>query len=139
MKRVVFVGITDKVSLSPFDSSTKSGAILDQIIEKLNCSCFKMNYVPFAPLNELGKLRYPNQVELAQAYLPFLKSIKELNPDLLVVCGNMVWNELKKHSFSSCDIIKIYHPSYVWVYQKSQVGTYVEQTVIQIKKILALD
>lgn len=99
MKRVVFVGITDKVSLSPFDSSTKSGAILDQIIEKLNCSCFKMNYVPFAPLNELGKLRYPNQVELAQVYLPFLKSIKELNPDLLVVCGRWFGMNLKNILF----------------------------------------
>ena len=136
MKKIIFVGITNKEGKNPFDSSTKSGAILDAIIAQLDAKCEKTNYVSYAPKDQNGKLRYPTKIELDQAYLDFQTNIFKQNPDLLVVCGTMIFKELKKHGFDFCNILKIYHPSYIWVYKRKQLDSYIHDVCQQIKEII---
>lgn len=136
MKKIIFVGITNKEGKEPFDSSTKSGAILDVIIDQLDAQCEKMNYVSYAPKDQNGKLRYPTKEELNQAYSEFQANILKHNPDLLVVCGTMIFKELKQHGFDSCNILKIYHPSYIWVYKRKQLDSYIRDVCKQIKEII---
>lgn len=137
MKKVVFVGITDKNGKEPFDSSTKSGQIIDLIIKELPCCCEKINYISYAPLDELGKLRYPTKGELSDAFPFFQQTILQLSPDLIVICGNMIFDELKRHSFSGWCFLKIKHPSYVWVYHRKELDGYINETVKQINKIIS--
>lgn len=136
MKKVVFVGISNKCDKSAFDCSTASGKIIEHIIKHLSCACEKINYVSYAPTDLSGKLRYPTKEELHDSYQSFICHVKTLKPDLLVVCGNLVFKELKRHDFSFCKILRIYHPSYIWVYKRSELDHYYEETLDQIKKII---
>lgn len=136
MKKICFVGITNKVHLEPFDFSTKSGQIIQEIISRLDVMAFKMNYVDYAPIGENGKLRYPTKSELREAFPVFQEKILNLAPDLLVVCGNMVAKELEIHQFYQDKILVIYHPSYVYVYQRNHTEQYILDVVKQIKEII---
>lgn len=135
-KKVCFVGITDKIGLEPFDCSTKSGMIIVQIMELLDYECEKINYVSYPPLNEKGRLRYPTKKEMQEAFPGFQESILKMKPDLLVVCGKMVAGVLKQHSFFQDKILVIYHPSYIYVYQRNKIEQYILETVQKIKEIM---
>lgn len=132
----MFLGITDKVGKTAFDSTTKSGEIIEDIIKKLPCECFKMNFVSFPPLKENGKLRYPTREELEDSVSSFKTSIEELQPNLIVVCGKMIFNFLKKKQLYQDKTIMIYHPSYIWVYQRKNLECYKNDVVKQIVKML---
>ncbi len=138
MSKVCFVGITDKIGMKPFDPSTKSGIIIDQIISQLDFDCDKINYVSFSPLSENGKLRYPTKDELTNSFVSFQERISQIQPDLLVVCGKMIAKELQKHNFYQDKVLIIYHPSYVYVYKRNHIDSYVQEVVKQIKEIILL-
>lgn len=133
MKKICFVGISDKVGLSPFDSSSHSGKIVDQIIARLNVQAFKINYVSFPPLDEKGKLRYPTKKELEDSFPVFQKKVLEINPDVLVICGNMISKEIQKYRFYVDRSITIYHPSYIYVYHRKEIEQYIQDVVSKIQ------
>jgi len=136
MKKVCFVGITNKIGLEAFDSSTKSGEIIHQIISLLDVEAFLMNYVNDAPTNEHGVLRYPTSFELEASYDSFQQRILEINPDLIVVCGKMIAKELKKKNFYQDKVLVIYHPSYIYVYHRNDLESYLFDVVCKIKEII---
>ncbi len=43
MKRVIFVGMHNKEGRVPLCSRTKSGQLIDRVIEGVNCECLKTN------------------------------------------------------------------------------------------------
>ena len=132
MKTICIIGISDKSGKAPFDSSTNSGKIIDQIISKVDANFIKMNYVSFAPLDEFGNLRYPTKEELNASFFSFQERILKLNPDVLVVCGKMIAKELKKHHFYQDQILEISHPSYIWVYKRKLLNDYIQDVVMKL-------
>lgn len=138
MRCVCFVGISDKLEKKPFDSSTQSGIIVDEIISYLNIDCIKINYVSFAPVDEYGHLRYPTSLELMASFSDFKKKVEEIKPSLIVVCGKMVEKKLRKHNFYQDKILPIYHPSYIWVYKRKELDKYISETVRKINEKLIM-
>ena len=136
MKKVVFVGLSNKKDKEPFDKTTNSGKIINEIINCLDCECFKLNLVPFAPLNKFGKLRYPTKEEIQKSLNQFKKTIKRLNPDCIVGLGITVNNELKKIGEYQNILIFEKHPSYIYVYKKTYLEQYITNLVDKINKIL---
>ena len=136
MKKVVFVGLSNKKDKEPFDKTTNSGKIINEVINYLDCECFKLNLVPFAPLNKFGKLRYPTKEEIKKSLNDFKKTIKKLNPDCIVGLGNIVNNELKKIEEYQSFLICEKHPSYIYVYKKIYLKQYKTNLIDKINKIL---
>ncbi len=137
MKTVCFVGISDKEGMEPFDSQTKSGMLVDQMISLMNVNAIKINYVSFPPLNEKGKLRYPTKEELQNSFPFFREQIDLIQPDVIVVFGNLVKKEFFHYHFCLEKTIFVYHPSYVYVYKRDQISFYVNDVVGQIKRRLS--
>jgi len=72
MYKIAIVGISNKPNCSPMDDTTNTGKIINMIIEYFpEIEFYKTNLVNFAPLNELGKLRYPTKQEVNDN-IPFL-------------------------------------------------------------------
>lgn len=138
MKKVLLVGISNKEGKEPFDSSTASGRIVDQMIVRIPCEFFKINYVNFAPLDLEGKMRYPTKEELTNSFPSFCSRVKVIEPDLIVVFGKMIADELKKRGYCDYPILSLAHPSYIWVYRRNELDCYLEKAVFQIKDKLNL-
>ena len=132
MKNVLFIGLSDKVGCTPLQSGTKSGDLIDKIIEKVNSNCYKVNLVNFAPLDENNKLRYPNKQEMDLGYINLEKVIESLQPCICVCLGDKVSKYLSKKSEG---FISIKHPSYIAVYKRSTMDKYISESaeLIELK------
>lgn len=139
MKTILFVGISNKRDKDPFDSSTNSGKIIDSIVRGISCDCYKMNYVSYPPLDDLGRLRYPTKEELRNSFPEFQKKVQMLHPDLIIVCGKMILKELERHEYKKYPILSILHPSYIWVYHRKELDQYIKDTKEKIKEVLNLE
>lgn len=129
--KVIFIGLSNKIDQTPLASGTLSGNLVDRIINELNYECIKTNLVDFAPTNESGKLRYPNQAEI-EADWPRLSSlIDELSPCVCVCLGEKVYRFLSGRT-KSC--LKIRHPAYVSIYKNKDTDRYVKESVLAINK-----
>ena len=126
MKKVVFIGLSNKKDKEPFDKTTNSGKIINEVINHLDCKCFKINLVPYAPLNESGKLRYPTKEEIAESINYLNEQLENIKPDCIVGLGNMVNKELKKIEKYQNILICETHPSYVYVYKKRELNQYIK-------------
>ena len=130
--KVLFVGLSNKPNVEPFDSSTNSGKVVDSIINKLECDCHKVNLVNYAPVNENNKLRYPTTNEISAVIPEFMEFVTNLKPDLIVAFGNVVSNELQKIDMLNCKIIYHKHPSYILVFQRKNLENYISKIVSEI-------
>lgn len=133
MKTVLFIGLSDKVGCTPLQSNTKSGIIIDKIIINLNHSCYKINLVNFAPLDENSKLRYPNKEEMDKGYNNLKEYINYLNPDLCVLLGNKVTKYL---SNKIDNFVSIKHPSYISVYKSKYIENYIKESIELINNVI---
>lgn len=133
LKSVLFIGLSNKVGCTPLQSGTKSGDLIDKIIEKVKSNCYKVNLVNFAPLDENNKLRYPNKEEMDLGYMNLEKVINELQPCICVCLGDKVCKYLSKKLEV---FISIKHPSYIAVYKRKEIDTYINETADFINEIL---
>lgn len=136
MKKVVFVGLSNKKDKEPFDNTTSSGKIINEVVNQLDCECFKLNLVPYAPTDKSGKLRYPTKKEIKESLNYLKKEIKKLNPDCIVGLGNIVNNELKKIKEYQSILICEKHPSYIYVYKKTYLEQYKTNLIDKINQKL---
>lgn len=135
-KRVVFVGLSNKINQEPFDIATNSGKIINEIIDKLNCECYKINLVPYAPVDELGKLRYPNKKELKEGLLLLEIELDKINPTCIVGLGNIVHKNLKKLDKYKNILLLKKHPSYIYVYKRKELDDYINDIILNIKRMI---
>lgn len=133
--KIIFVGLSNKPGKEPFDASTNSGKVVDIIIKQINCDCFKVNLVNFAPLDQTGKLRYPTKTEIIQSKAEFLDYTYKINPDLIISFGSIVSNELRKIDFKDIKIIYKQHPSYIYIYKRKKLDSYIDDIVAEIKLV----
>jgi len=132
MYKVAIVGISNKQNCVPLDNSTNTGKIIDRIITYFpEVEFYKTNLVNFAPLNELGKLRYPTKQEVEDNMQFLLNNIRKF--DVIICLGNKVTNYL---TGKIDNIISIKHPSYIWVYKRKELDGYINGTTEIIKEFL---
>lgn len=130
--KIVLIGLSNKKEMEPFDSSTPSGKIIDKIIDRVDGEFYKLNLVPYAPLDKNGKLRYPNLSEIKMEIPNLKKRINEIHPDLIIGFGSIVGKELKKIKEFDNKLIIEKHPSYIYVYQRKELKQYINHIVLKI-------
>ena len=142
--RIIWIGISmQKDSKKAFDEKFLSGKILARIQEGLGGFVhYYENLVDFAPLNENGKLRYPNVLEIAEGRARLLKVLEEVNPSAIFTLGSLVTKSMGKalevdldfpksidykKTFARWSIIPIHHPAYIGVYKRKEIDKYISE------------
>jgi hypothetical protein len=129
MKRIAFVGLTNKVGKQPLDDSTSTGKIISEITYGLGQeieSC-RINLVQYAPVDSDGKLRYPNKEEIAEGALSLNAWISNNNPDVIVLLGKIV-----SDSVIFDNSISVEHPAYA--IRNGRKKTYIDDVITKIRK-----
>jgi DNA polymerase len=113
---------------------------------------YRTNLVKCAPLNETGKLRYPNRKEI-DLCLPHLEmEIDELAPQIVFLLGNKVIDAVSRHfstEFEKWDgfnysfqkhgnayFVPVHHPSYIHVYKRKMIDEYISGLERVINQLL---
>ena len=141
---IMFVGISAKIKETedeiPLSENTNSGKLIKMIEERLleennNVSCYRSNMVKCVPLNEKGKIRYPDSLEIKNCIDNLVYELSIVKPKVVVLLGRLVEKHLKKKIIElGYNTITIYHPSYIHVYRKKEIEKYVEESSKNILK-----
>ena len=103
--------------------------------ENNNLLCYRSNMVKCVPLNEEGKIRYPDNLEIENCIENLEYELNIVNPKVVVFLGRLVEKYLKKKIIElGYNVITIYHPSYIYVYRKKEIEKYVEESSKNILK-----
>ena len=143
---IMWVGLSakkvDNVNKAiPLSNDTNSGMIIEMIEKKLNNYCFyKTNLVKCLPLDEKGKLRYPNASEMESCVDNLIYEIDKINPKIIFVLGRKTYNFIikyfKKNNIFIDNIIYIEHPSYIYVYRRKFIDDYLSKVVNIVRNIM---
>lgn len=125
MRKVIFVGIHNKPGMKPLDSRTKTGRLVDLIIEGLSPIVFtavKSNLWEVDPSSE------------RDAFAKWAKRV-DLDPgrDIVVLLGGQVTKQFAVEHYTT-RVVAIPHPSHVWSYlnQKEYVKAAIEKIKIEL-------
>lgn len=155
--QVFWVGLSAKKVTSlnekPLSPSTNSGSILCKVEE--NCesvNMYKTNLVKCLPLDNAGKLRYPNKKEIDLCIPNLCSEIEELSPRIIFLLGGKVTDAIIRHYSISLSkwngfdytgtkhkqmyFVPVHHPSYVYVYKRKQIDEYVSGLKKLIQQIV---
>ena len=145
--QVLWVGLSAKKATcddeTPLSKSTNSGAIIHRIEESLDgVSTYKTNLVKCLPLDDRQKLRYPNRQEIDDCFCNLEEEINSLAPKIVFLLGEKVYSSVAKRyrlSFDRIDgfnyqfvrhdgvyYVPVHHPSYIHVYKRKHVDTYIK-------------
>ena len=141
---IMFVGISAKIKETedeiPLSENTNSGKLIKMIEERLgeennNVSCYRSNMVKCVPLDEKGKIRYPDILEIENCIDNLVYELSIVKPKVVVLLGRLVEKYLKRKIIEQgYNTITIYHPSYIYVYRKKEIEKYVEESSKNILK-----
>ena len=141
---IMFVGISAKIKEKedeiPLSENTNSGKLIKMIEERLveennNILCYRSNMVKCVPLNEKGKIRYPDSLEIENCIDNLVYELSIVKPKIVILLGRLVEKYLKKKIIElGYNVITIYHPSYIYVYRKKEIEKYVEESSKNILK-----
>jgi uracil-DNA glycosylase family 4 len=144
----VKVGCTKKEQ--PLSDSTNSGKLIASIENKNKAVGFyKTNLVKCLPLNE-GKIRYPKKEEMSACDKHLHTEIDQIQPKLVFLLGKQVGDfvtERKDLKFSeefnyepfqkgNTLYVPVHHPSYILVYKRKQLDSYVNGITKIIKRFM---
>lgn len=127
--------------LSPLDSNSNSGKVVDMIeAQRENLSFYRTNLVKYAPLDERGKLRYPNPSEMAAAIPDLMREFREYQPKVIFLLGGRVGDFVQDYfkqnrRMTRAAVYRIHRPSFVYVYKRRQLEEYIREISEKIKKI----
>lgn len=145
--QVLWVGLSAKKATcddeTPLSKSTNSGAIIHRIEESLDgVSTYKTNLVKCLPLDDRQKLRYPNRQEIDDCFCNLEEEISTLAPKIVFLLGEKVYSSVGKRyrlSFNRINgfnyqyvkrdgvyYVPVHHPSYIHVYKRKLVDTYIQ-------------
>lgn len=141
---IMFLGISAKIKEKedemPLSENTNSGKLIKMIEERLleennNLLCYRSNMVKCVPLDEKGKIRYPDNLEIENCIENLVYELNIVNPKVVVFLGRLVEKHLKKKIMElGYNTITIYHPSYIYMYRKKEIEKYVEESSKNILK-----
>jgi hypothetical protein len=150
---VYFVGLSAKPMCEHLAAETRTGNIIEQIIDHLpSIKTIKTNLVKIPPIDQKGNLRYPNPNEMKLGWNELQSEMKQTFPDLLVTLGQQVSSFLRSQmgvqpaklllpsnfsyesyvSQSQSIILSVHHPSFIYVYHRKDIENYVENVAISI-------
>lgn len=159
----MWVGISAKppkngTAVSPLSEESNSGKIIKKIENSLpNLSFYKTNLVKCPPLTTDGKLRYPTEKEQDHWYPSFINELKSVQPKLVFVLGSLVSNYIFKKNgvkkikgfdpnfkyewfdINNVHFVPIHHPSYIHVYKRKKIESYVRSIKNLIPQINRFD
>lgn len=154
---VYFVGLSAKPHCEHLAPETRTGYIIEQIVQRLpSVRIVKTNLVRTPPLDQEGKLRYPNPNEMQRGWNELQHEMNRTSPDLLVTLGQQVSSFLRSQmgvqpakpqlpSDFSCGsylsqsrscILSVHHPSFVYVYHRKDIDNYVANVVLSISSLV---
>lgn len=142
--------IVSDSSETPLSSNTNSGKLINSIEFFLpTVSFYKTNLVKCVPL-EGGKIRYPSLPEMKSCHFHLKDEIDYFKPKVVFLLGKQVasfvlkgygitdvsFNEDFNYTHYMIDGIKyipIHHPSFILVYKRKRLSTYMEiiETIIR--------
>lgn len=141
---IMIIGISAKMKETedeiPLSENTNSGKLIKMIEERLgeennNVSCYRSNMVKCVPLDEKGKIRYPDILEIENCINNLVYELSIVRPKIVVLLGRLVEKHLKKKIIElGYNTITIHHPSYIHVYRKKEIEKYVEESSKNILK-----
>ena len=126
----------------PLEENTNSGLLIKEIEDVLpSLDYYKTNLVKCLPLDNKGKIRYPSTNEMNKCINNLLLEIEVMNPKIIFLLGNIVYNFISKYisknNIKINSLIKhIEHPSYIYVYKKKEKDNYIEKVINEIKKVI---
>lgn len=136
---VMWVGLSAKKvddvnETIPLCNDTNSGKIIELIEKKLeNLSFYKTNLVKCLPLDTNNKLRYPSNIEMKSCINNLIFETKELNPKIIFVLGKITYNFIeryyKKNGLDLSKFIYVEHPSYIYVYKRKNIDSYIDKII----------
>lgn len=145
--QVCWVGLSAKMIKNaderPLSPSTNSGKLICNVEENFcGISTYKTNLVKCVPLDERQKLRYPNKKEIESCIPNLEDEIRELFPRIVFLLGDKVSTAISKQfniefnewdgftyaytEFNGTYYVPIHHPSYIYVYKRKHVQSYVD-------------
>lgn len=153
---IMFIGLSAKPNTEDLCPTTNTGKLVGAIEDRIKTALgiYRTNAVKCAPLDSVGKLRYPTERELV-ACLPSLRNeIQQVAPKVIVSLGGQVSRFLLQHlgngaqftgfgpdffyntySLSFGQAMPIHHPSYIWVYRRKRIDEYVARVGDQLLEI----
>jgi uracil-DNA glycosylase len=134
MKRILFVGLSNKAGRNPLDSKTATGKLIDKIAVAITgAEIYKTNLVDYAPLDVKGKLRYPAKKEIENAFPRLADKIKEIKPDVVVSLGKLASNYLAGKVQNH---VAISHPSFISIYRRKYIDEYIKDSAKKIMTVM---
>lgn len=158
--QVLWVGLSAKKITSddetPLAKETNSGAIIHRIEESLGgVPTYKTNLVKCVPLDDHQKLRYPNSQEIDDCFFNLEKEIGTLAPRIVFLLGEKVYSSVARRyklSFERFDgfnyryvehdgvyYVPVHHPSYIYVYKRKLIETYIQSVHNIVQMLLELN
>jgi uracil-DNA glycosylase len=155
---VYFVGLSAKPDCEHLAPGTRTGSIIERIIVHLPfIRAVRTNLVKTPPIDHQGKLRYPNPVEMQSGWAELQEEMRRTSPSLLVTLGRQASFFLRSQvgvqpakpelpsdfSYESCvsqaqfSILSIHHPSFVYVYRRRDIESYVDNVVASIRILVS--
>jgi hypothetical protein len=120
--KVIFVGVHNKPGKMPLCSSTKSGKLIDRIIEGVKpIECLKTNLYDVE--------YYPANQDKAKYALDWVDRIDVEIDDIIILLGAEVYNDFYKYLYRG--IIKAAHPASKRSH--AEMDKYVIDTIAKIK------
>lgn len=140
----------------PLSPLTPSGSLIDTIENPLrqDIQFYKTNIVKCVPLNtEKGKIRYPFEHEMEKCFPNFEYEMEMLTPAVVFLLGKQTASFIMKKlgvrnicladdfKYSSFNIngihfIPIHHPSYILVYKRKEMNSYIKNIQSLCKKLV---
>lgn len=154
LSAVQFEDGDEHVPLSPF---TRSGALIASVQKPLSeeISFYKTNLVKCVPLNkELDKIRYPLEHEMEKCFPNFEHELDVLNPTVVFLLGKQVASfvmkkmgvkqielpddfQYKAMQINGTFFVPVHHPSFILVYKRKQLDTYINNIQALCKKLVS--
>ena len=125
----------------PLEEDTNSGKIIKEVEDALpNVNYYKTNLVKCLPLDDKGKIRYPNNEEMNACINNLIKEIEYLKPKIVFLLGNNVADFVKKYIRKNnidlkINFKKIAHPSYIYIYKRKNKQDYINKLTNDINSI----
>ena len=143
---VMWVGLSakkvkDLKNNYPLEEDTNSGKIIKEVEDALpNVNYYKTNLVKCLPLDDKGKIRYPNNEEMNACINNLIKEIEYLKPKIVFLLGNNVADFVKKYIRKNnidlkINFKKIAHPSYIYIYKRKNKQDYINKLTNDINSI----
>ncbi|HYV90819.1 MAG TPA: uracil-DNA glycosylase family protein [Chitinophagales bacterium] len=145
---VIWVGLSavkveDVSQTTPLSQCTRSGELISKIEDSINSiEFYKTNLVKCLPI-EHDKIRYPNQREMSCCHEHLQRELKEYKPKIVFLLGKQVaefvigskkilsFKPLRKDNIT---YVPIHHPSYMLVYKRKKIRSYVSKISKAIKE-----